>query len=80
VFSFVVALLAGYLTSKAQQAGADYIVIFKFVAAITFAAYAGGLWQQSIWYGGWTVTLKSTIDGLVYALLTGGVFGWLWPR
>jgi len=80
VFSFVVALLAGYLTSKAQQAGADYSVIFKFVAAITFAAYTGGLWQQSIWYGGWAVTLKSTIDGLLYALLTGGTFGWLWPR
>ena len=25
-------------------------------------------------------TLKSTVDGLVYALCTAGVFGWLWPR
>src|SRR6185295_1006709 len=33
VFSFVVALFAGYVTSKAQMAGADYMVIFKFVAA-----------------------------------------------
>jgi hypothetical protein len=24
-------------------------------------------------------TLKSSFDGLVYALLTGGVFAWLWP-
>jgi hypothetical protein len=23
--------------------------------------------------------LKSTIDGLIYGLLTGGRFGWLWP-
>ena len=24
-------------------------------------------------------TARTTIDGLVYALLTGGAFGWLWP-
>jgi hypothetical protein len=26
------------------------------------------------------VTVKNVVDGLVYGLLTGGVFGWLWPR
>ena len=25
-------------------------------------------------------TLTSTIDGLLYACLTAGVFGWLWPQ
>jgi hypothetical protein len=24
--------------------------------------------------------MKSTIDGLIYACLMGGVFGWLWPK
>ena len=28
----------------------------------------------------WVVTMKSTIDGLIYACFTAGVFGWLWPR
>jgi hypothetical protein len=28
----------------------------------------------------WGATFKAMIDGLVYALLTGGTFGWLWPR
>ena len=27
----------------------------------------------------WSTTAKHTIDGLVYSLLTGGIFGWLWP-
>jgi hypothetical protein len=36
--------------------------------------------QRSIWYSqSWSTTLKSMFDGLVYALLTAGVFGWLWP-
>lgn len=28
----------------------------------------------------WMTTLKAPADGLTYALLTGGAFGWLWPR
>jgi hypothetical protein len=81
LYAFIVALFAGFVTSKANQVGADYIVVFKFVAAIAFAAYTMGVWQMSIWYQRpWGVTLKSTIDGLVYACLTAGAFGWLWPR
>ena len=28
---------------------------------------------------GWPATFRSMLDGLIYALLTGGAFGWLWP-
>jgi len=81
VYSFIVALFAGYVTSKAIRVGADYKVVFKFVAAIAFAANSMGLWQMSIWYRRpWRVTLKSTIDGVIYACLAAGAFGWLWPR
>ena len=80
-YSFVVALFAGYITSKALRIGADYKVVFKFVAAIAFAAYSVGLWQMSIWYRRpWSVALKNTIDGVLYGCLTAGAFGWLWPR
>jgi hypothetical protein len=38
------------------------------------------LWEISIWYRRqWGTTLRSNIDALIYALLTGGTFGWLWP-
>jgi hypothetical protein len=81
LYAFIVALFAGSVTSKALQVGADYKVVFKFVAAIAFGAYAMGGWQMSIWYQRpWSVTLKSTIDGLLYGCLTAGAFGWLWPR
>jgi hypothetical protein len=43
--------------------------------------FALALWQMTIWYRrSWVITMKSTIDGLIYACLMGGVFGWLWPR
>jgi hypothetical protein len=36
---------------------------------------------MSIWFKrDWGTTMRSTVDGLVYGLLTGGVFGWLWPN
>ena len=28
----------------------------------------------------WQATIKATIDGLIYALIAGGIFCWLWPR
>jgi hypothetical protein len=46
-----------------------------------FIGHALGLWPTTILYGrAWTTTLKSNIDGLIYALLAGGIFGWLWPK
>jgi len=79
-YSFVVALMAGYITSRGVGIGAPYMGVFKFVGAITFIGYSVGLWQMSIWYRrSWIVTLKSTIDGAFYAGLTAGAFGWLWP-
>jgi hypothetical protein len=49
-------------------------------STVAFAGYALALWQDVIWYGRSSTTVsKATFDGLVYALVTGGVFGWLWP-
>jgi hypothetical protein len=40
-----------------------------------------GMMVDSIWYGRkWSTTLKLMFDGLVYALVLAGTFGWLWPK
>ena len=81
VYTIVVSVLGAYVTSLALGPGADYMTVFRVMSAATFMGYALALPQHSIWYRrDWTTTLKSTFDGLVYGLLTGGVFGWLWPR
>jgi O-antigen ligase len=50
-------------------------------ALTAFVGYALALWQMSIWYRrAWSTTIRATVDGLIYACLTGGVFAWLWPR
>ena len=52
------------------------------VAGLTaFVAYTLALWPMSIWYRrSWITTIKATVDGLIYALLTAGIFAWLWPH
>jgi hypothetical protein len=80
VFSVVVGIFAAYLTSRALPAGAPYLEVFRFSATVAFVAYGMALWEQSIWYRRkWATTIRSNIDALIYGLLTGGVFGWLWP-
>ena len=80
VFCLVVGLFAAYLTSRALPAGAPYMEVFRFSSTVAFVGYGLALWEMSIWYKRKLgTTLRSNIDALIYALLTGGAFGWLWP-
>ncbi len=80
VYSVVVGVLAAYIAGRALGPGAHYLAVFRFAGCTAFVGYSIALWQNTIWYKrSWKVTLKSTIDGLIYGLLTGGTFGWLWP-
>jgi hypothetical protein len=81
VYCVVVSIFAAYLAGAALPPGADYLEVFRFAGTTAFAAYTMALWQRSIWYKqAWSTNVKSSIDGLVYALLTAGTLGWLWPR
>jgi hypothetical protein len=80
LYSILVSLFGAYIAGRALAPGADYLTVFRFVGTTAFMGYSLGLLQHSIWYmRNWGTTLKSVFDGLVYALLTAGVFGWLWP-
>jgi hypothetical protein len=80
VYSLVVGVLAAYIAGRALGPAADYGSVFRFAGATAFIAYGLGTWQDSIWYGQkWSTAAKNTLDGLIYGLATGGVFGWLWP-
>ena len=82
VYAIVIGIFAAYVTSRALASTPEpeYLAVFRFVGTTSFIAYSVALWQNSIWYKrSWVTTAKSTFDGLVYALLTAGTFGWLWP-
>jgi hypothetical protein len=76
----VISIVAGYVTGRALGPGAEYLDVFRFAGTTALAGYVFGTWQSSIWFGRpWSTTLKSSLDGVVYALLTAGMFGAFWP-
>lgn len=80
LYSIVVGIFAAYISSRALEPDAYYLSVFRFAGCTAFIGYALALLQNSIWYKrNWGATLKSMFDGLIYALVTAGFFGWLWP-
>jgi hypothetical protein len=80
-FCLVISVFVAYLTGRTVSAGTEYLSVFRVAGTAAFLAYGMADPVDSIWKGQpWGVTVKHMIDGLVYALLTAGTFGWLWPR
>lgn len=80
LYAVVVGVFAAYVAGRALGPGAEYLAVFRFAGVTAFAGYALAHAQRSIWYHQkWSTTVKNAFDGLVYGLLTAGVFGWLWP-
>jgi hypothetical protein len=79
-YSLLIGVIAAYVAGRTLPPGADYLSVFRLTGTVAFASYSMALMPQSIWYQkSWSATLKSMFDGLVYAALTAGAFGWLWP-
>lgn len=74
--SYVVALVCGQTLARGTPLGQ----VLRVAGGVAFAAYSLGQFPNAIWWGRpWKSALKEVGDGLVYALLTGATFGWLWP-
>jgi hypothetical protein len=79
VFLLVVGAFVAYITSHALGVDAPYLKVFQIAGATAFIAYSLALCELSIWYRrSWVLTAKGFLDGLIYASLTAGTFGWLW--
>ena len=80
VFCLVVSAFTAYATGLALGPGSGYMEAFRMSSTVAFGAYALAHLPRSIWYAqSWATTARNVFDGLVYGLLTGGAFGWLWP-
>ena len=80
VFSLAVGALAGYVATVTLPRGAEFGVVLRVTAVAAMLGYAVAHVQNAIWKGErWSTTAKFVFDGVVYGLVTGMVFGWLWP-
>ena len=80
IYCLAVSTFVAYVSGRTLAAGTDYLMVFRIAGTVAFLAYSSAHVSGAIWMGhGWGRTIKDVIDGLVYGLLTGGMFGWLWP-
>jgi len=78
VYFLLVGVLCAYFVSRTLAPDADYLAVFRVAGTVAFVANSMALVPESIWFGRpWSITAKNFVDALIYALLTGGVFGWL---
>jgi hypothetical protein len=81
VYSLFIAVLAAYITGRTRGPGAPYLEVFRVSGAVAFCCYVVAHWQNWIWWGKSTrFTVTHSLDGIIFALITGGTFGWLWPH
>lgn len=80
-YCLVIAFFVAYLTAHTVAPGTYYLAVFRVVGTAAFLSFGLGPLANVIWKGyPWGFVLKEVIDGLIYALLMAGTFGWLWPR
>jgi hypothetical protein len=80
-FLLIVSFFVAYLAGSTLAPGTHYLQVFRVVGTAGFLAYGLANLSNGIWKGQpWSATIKEVIDGLIFGLLTGGTFGWLWPR
>jgi len=81
LFSVGISVFVAYLSGRVLPAGTEYLQVFRIAGTTAWLGYAGAVVWAAIWKGvPWGSVAKDSFDGLVYALLTAGAFGALWPR
>lgn len=81
LFYVIVSTFVAYLTRLAHGPGTPYLEVFQVAGAVAVLGYCAGGIPYAIFFGKpLRFVVTELIDGIVYGLLTAGVFAWLWPR
>jgi hypothetical protein len=80
LWALFVSFTVAYVASETLTAGVEYLKVFQIVGTTAWLAYSWATVHEGIWFGRpWSHVAKHLFDGLLYALVTAGFFGWLWP-
>jgi hypothetical protein len=81
LYCLIISFVVAYLACHTLPFGVGHRAVCRVVGTAAFLAYSVGTLSNGIWKGQpWSMTIKEAFDGLVFALLTGATFSWLWPR
>jgi len=81
VYCVIVSACAALLVWQIVGRGGSAMLSFHYGSLISALSYGMALPQHSIWYRrSWATTFKSLFDSVIYGVVTGGMFAWLWPN
>jgi hypothetical protein len=73
-------VLIAYCAAQVLAAGSGFLAVFRLTSSVGFLAFGWAMIPMSIWYGHpWPNTVRYLVDALVYGLVIGVSFAWLWP-
>src|SRR5690606_1984858 len=76
----VVSLLTPYVAAKVLSATVSTVAVVRLVAVVTVITYTLAPFSLGRWSGQpWRSVIKHAVDGVVFGLIAGAVFAWLWP-
>ena len=80
LFFLVTSFFIAYLTSVALDPGAGFSAVFQVAGTAGILAYCFASMPNNIWFNKpLRAVVMDVLDGVVYGLVTGAVFGWMWP-
>lgn len=77
VYYFIVSFCLAYLSTLAISPGAEFEVVFRFMATAGFLVFLSSVVQHSIWFH--IRIVGHIIESILYAIILGLIFGLLWP-
>ena len=80
LFFFVTSIFVAYVGTLAIDGGAKFIKVFQVTGTVAIIGHCFAFIPNDIWFGTpRRAVMMKILDGLIYGLLTGVVFGALWP-
>ncbi len=77
VYFLIIAAVTAYISWESLGAGAGFMKAFQITGAIGVLVFASSGQLNAIWFP--RRTLNDFIDGIVFGVLMGLIFGFLWP-
>lgn len=81
LFMIFICVLIGYLGYVALPRGTEFMQVFRVLGTAGVLAHCCGGVIGNMWFQeSKRAMVLNFIDGVVYGLITGAVFAWLWPK
>ncbi len=80
LYTLLVSFFVAYVGSIVLTPATEFRTVFRVIGTVAVLVYGVAYLPDAIWKGQrLSTTLKFVFDGVVYGLVTGVTFGWLWP-